>query len=590
MSQKIMGIDLGTTFSCIGVMKGGKVQLINIDGQLTIPSVVGFPTDGGILCGHTAKTLQESNVENTIYDMKRMIGKRFNSNEINQLNTNFPFTILKDNNNDEYAPIMIEVNENEKKVKYTPEEISSKILNHLTKYAMKKFEKNGNEPEIDAVITVPAAFNENQRKQTKIAGSIANLNVIGIINEPSAAAISYFYDDDCKLKESIKGKVLVFDVGGGTFDISILELDANVSTSVIATVSGSWGDPNLGGEDFNNDLYNHCLCIIPESDNLTNFEKDDIRNKCVKIKEWLSFSKSAPFVFRRKQYNIKRSEFEELINKHLIKIEETLQTALRKALCYPKDIYKVLLVGGSTKIPAIQDVIKRFFANEIKENKNLISESENADTAIARGATIYAHFLSDNDTTNSFKLVDVTPLRLGIANDKNVFSEIIEANRRIPCAKEQLYTTTKDNLTEIDIIVLQGSSDLADHNTTIGKFKLSGLPSKPKGYVQIKCKFKLNNNGMLQVEAEDANNKDTMKRICIDREKLFKQNNCNHDKSAPPNSTSNNTSNGDNNNNKNNNNDDKSAPSNNTSNGDNNNNKNNNNDDKSAPSNNTSNG
>ncbi|MFZ7125179.1 MAG: molecular chaperone DnaK [Desulfobacterales bacterium] len=489
---KIIGIDLGTTNSCVAVMEAGDAKVItNAEGGRTTPSVVAVSEGGERLVGQIARRQAITNPENTVFGVKRLIGRKFDSPEVQQDIKILPYKIEKASNGD--------VRINIRGKQYSPAEISSFILSNIKKTA----EAYLGETVTDAVITVPAYFNDSQRQATKDAGKIAGLNVQRIINEPTAASLAYGLD---RKKEE---KIAVFDLGGGTFDISILEIGDGVFE-----VKATNGDTHLGGEDFD-------LRII---DYLADeFRKDqgiDVRNDKMalqrlkeaaeKAKMELSTSMETdvnlPFITADasgpKHMNIKitRSRLEALVGALLDKLEGPCRTALKDAGLKPDQIDEVILVGGMTRMPAVQERVKKLFGKE--PNKSV-----NPDEVVAIGAAIQGGVLKGE--VKDVLLLDVTPLSLGIETLGGVMTRLIEKNTTIPTRKSQIFSTAADSQPAVSIHVLQGEREMASNNKTLGRFELVGIPPAPRGVPQIEVTFDIDANGIVNVSAKDlATNKE----------------------------------------------------------------------------------
>ena len=484
--SKVIGIDLGTTNSCVAIMEGGDPKVItNPEGGRTTPSIVAVNDSGERLVGQIAKRQAITNPENTVFGVKRLIGRKFASKEIQDDVKILPYKIEQASNGD--AAISI------KGKSYSPAEVSSYILAFIKKYA----EDYLGEKVTDAVITVPAYFDDNQRQATKDAGKIAGLNVLRIINEPTAASLAYGMD---KKKEE---KIAVFDLGGGTFDISILEIGEGVFE-----VKSTNGDTHLGGEDFDLRVINYLA---------DEFKKDqgiDLRNDKMALQRLKEAAEKAkmelsssvetdvnlPFITADasgpKHLNIKlsRARLESLVSDLLDKLEGPCRTALKDAGLGAKDINEVILVGGMTRMPAVQERVKKIF--EKAPHKGV-----NPDEVVAIGAAIQGAVLKGD--VKDVLLLDVTPLSLGIETLGGVMTKLIEKNTTIPTRKSQIFSTAADNQPAVSIHVLQGEREMAAHNKTLGRFELVGIPPAPRGVPQIEVTFDIDANGIVNVSAKD---------------------------------------------------------------------------------------
>ena len=463
MAKKIIGIDLGTTNSCVSIMENGEVKVIaNAEGSRTTPSVVAFK-NGEIMVGEAAKRQVVTN-KNTVSSIKRHMG-----------------TAHKEHVNDR---------------DYTPEEISAMILQNLKKTA----EAYLGETVTSAVITVPAYFNDSQRQATKDAGKIAGLEVERIINEPTAAALAFGLD-----KLEVEQKVLVYDLGGGTFDVSILDL-ADGTFDVLATA----GDNMLGGDDFDNAVVNHILDTFQKEEGIRlqdNMALSRVKEAAEKAKKDLSGMMqtqiSLPFIAQRDgaplhlEMTLTRAKFDELTRHLVARTEEPVRQALRDAKMQPSDIDQVLLVGGSTRIPAVQESVKRLLGKE--PNKSV-----NPDEVVSMGAAIQGGIIAGD--VKDVVLLDVTPLSLGIETMGGVMTVLIERNTTIPTTKSQIFSTAEDNQPAVDIHVLQGERSMARDNKTLGLFKLDGIDRAPRGVPQIEVTFSIDVNGIVNVKAKDLKN------------------------------------------------------------------------------------
>ena len=481
---KIIGIDLGTTNSCVAVMEGGEPSVINNpEGGRTTPSVVAFTKNDERLVGQPAKRQAVTNPQKTIFSIKRFMGRMFN--EVGTELEEVPYQVEKKKGGN----LAVKVDDKE----YTPPEISAMILQKLKQMA----EEHLGTTVTDAVITVPAYFNDSQRQATKDAGKIAGLNVRRIINEPTAAALAYGMD---KKKDE---KIAVFDLGGGTFDISILELGDGVFE-----VKSTNGDTHLGGDDFDQKVINWIADEFNKSDGI-NLRKDPmalqrLREAAENAKKELSSSKQTdinlPFVTadasgpKHLNITLTRAKFEELVSDLIERTIEPCKKAIKDAGLSAADIDEVILVGGSTRMPKIQEKVKEIFGKE--PNKSV-----NPDEVVALGAAIQGGVLAGD--VDDILLLDVTPLSLGIETLGSVSTKLIERNTTIPTRKSQIFSTAADNQTTVEIHVLQGEREMAIDNKTIGRFHLDGIPSAPRGVPQIEVGFDIDANGILNVSAKD---------------------------------------------------------------------------------------
>jgi len=484
--SKIIGIDLGTTNSCVSIMEAGEPKVItNTEGGRTTPSIVAVTDRGERLVGQIAKRQAITNPENTVFGIKRLIGRKYDSIEVQNDIKILPYKIEKAVNGD--------VQINLKGKHYSPAEISSYILANIKKSA----EEYLGEKVTDAVITVPAYFNDSQRQATKDAGKIAGLNVMRIINEPTAASLAYGLD------KSNEGKIVVFDLGGGTFDVSILEVGEGVFE-----VKATSGDTHLGGEDFDLRLVDY-LADEFKKDQGIDLRKDTmalqrLKEAAEKAKMELSSSMETdvnlPFITADangpKHLNIRitRAKLEALVNDLLDKLEAPCKTAMNDAGLSTRDIDEVILVGGMTRMPAVQERVRRIFGKAPGKNVN-------PDEVVALGAAIQGAVLKGD--VKDVLLLDVTPLSLGIETLGGVMTKLIEKNTTIPAKKSQIFSTAEDNQPAVSIHVLQGEREMASGNKTLGRFELTGIPPAPRGMPQIEVAFDIDANGIVDVSAKD---------------------------------------------------------------------------------------
>ncbi len=483
---KIIGIDLGTTNSVVAVMEGSSPKvLINSSGSRLTPSVVGFTDKGERLVGQIARHQQVTNPENTVFSIKRFMGRRHK--EVSSEEKLVPYKIT--GGPDELVKLKVKDKE------YTPPEISAMVLQDLKKTA----EEYLGEEVTNAVITVPAYFNDSQRQATKDAGKIAGLEVERIINEPTAAALAY------GLEKKKNEKVAVFDFGGGTFDISILDIGDNVF-EVLSTN----GDTHLGGDDLDEVLINHLADEFKKQEGIDLREDpmahQRLKEAAEKAKCELSSQKETtvnlPFITadssgpKHLQITITRSKFEALAESILERLKEPCHKALKDADLSPDDIAEILLVGGSTRVPKVQQIVKDIFKKD--PNKGI-----NPDEVVALGAAIQGAILAGDSSVKDILLLDVTPLSLGIETLGGVMTKLIEKNTTIPTSKKEVFSTAADNQTTVDIHVLQGEREFAKDNRTLGRFQLADIPPAPRGVPQIEVTFDIDANGILNVSAKD---------------------------------------------------------------------------------------
>uniref|UniRef100_A0A8R1DRC6 Heat shock 70 kDa protein C n=1 Tax=Caenorhabditis japonica TaxID=281687 RepID=A0A8R1DRC6_CAEJA len=486
----IIGIDLGTTYSCVGVFKNGRVEIIaNDQGNRITPSYVAFSGDqGDRLIGDAAKNQLTINPENTIFDAKRLIGRFYNDKTVQDDIKHWPFKIVDKSNK---PSVQVKVGSEQKQ--FTPEEVSAMVLTKMKQIAESYL---GHEVK-NAVVTVPAYFNDAQRQATKDAGTIAGLNVVRIINEPTAAAIAYGLD-----KKDGERNILVFDLGGGTFDVSLLTIDNGVF-EVLATN----GDTHLGGEDFDQRVMEYFIKLYKKKSG-KDLRKDNravqkLRREVEKAKRALSTQHQTKIeiesLFDGEDFSetLTRAKFEEL-NMDLFRATlKPVQKVLEDADMKKVDVHEIVLVGGSTRIPKVQQLIKDFF------NGKEPSRGINPDEAVAYGAAVQGGVIGGVENTGDLVLLDVNPLTMGIETVGGVMAKLISRNTVIPTKKSQVFTTAADSQSAVSIVIYEGERPMVKDNHKLGNFDLTGIPPAPRGVPQIEVTFEIDVNGILHVSAED---------------------------------------------------------------------------------------
>ncbi len=497
--SKILGIDLGTTNSAMAVVEGGEPKIIeNKEGNRTTPSMVAIAKSGEQLAGQSAKRQAVTNPENTLFSVKRLIGRRFEDTEVQEVQKHVPYKIVKDSKNDGVKVVMGDK-------EYTPQEIAAMVLRKLKADAEDKLGETISE----AVITVPAYFNDSQRQATKDAGEIAGLAVRRIINEPTAAAFAYGFN---KAKQD--QKIAVYDLGGGTFDISILEVDFSDDGENTVEVKATNGDTHLGGDDFDHAIINY---IVEEfkKDQGVDLSKDPLAQQ--RIKEAAEKAKielstateteiNQPFITQNEAgpvhlvMKMTRAKLEALVDDLITRSLKPCEQALKDSGFSKGDIHEIVMVGGMTRMPLVQKKVEEFFGK--KPNVSV-----NPDEVVALGAAVQAGVLQGD--VKDVLLLDVTPLSLGLETLGGVMTKLIEKNTTIPTSKSQTFSTAADSQPSVEIHVLQGEREMAHDNKTLGRFVLDGIPPAPRGTPQIEVSFDIDANGILNVKAMDkATNKE----------------------------------------------------------------------------------
>lgn len=513
-----IGIDLGTTYSCVAIWRGNAVEVIaNDQGNRTTPSSVAF-TATERLVGEAAKNQASENPTNTVFDAKRLIGRKFSDKIVQDDIKLWPFKVVEA----EHNKPKIQVTFKGEIKTFSAEEISAMILVKMKETA----EAFLGQTVVNAVITVPAYFNDSQRQATKDAGSIAGLSVKRIINEPTAAAIAYGLNKNAHERDETN--ILIFDLGGGTFDVSILTLEEGVFE-----VKATAGNTHLGGEDFDNKLVVWCIkefCRKNKDVTPTHFSKNPramrrLRTACERVKRQLSTETLVNFDLENLiegldgSFSLTRARFEDLCGQYFRDCLVPVETVLKDSELKKEDIHEVVLVGGSSRIPKVQELISGFFGGK------LLNKSINPDEAVANGAAVQAFILTGGRSaeTEDLILLDVTPLSLGLEAQGGIMATIIKRNATIPCSKSQVFSTAIDNQDAVNVAVYEGERAFAAENVMLGRFELKNIPPAPRGVPQIKVNFNLDANGILNVSAEDTSGHKSSITISNDKGRLTKE-------------------------------------------------------------------
>eukprot|EP00938_MAST-03A_sp_MAST-3A-sp1_P003079 g3079.t1 len=501
MNKIAIGIDLGTTYSCVGLWReslDGVEILANESGHKTTPSYVAFTSEGERLIGESAKNQVALNPRNTVFDAKRLIGRKFSDPIVQRDIQHWSFKVVREDEKSDNPLIEVEVQGKQVR-RFTPQEISSMVLSKMRSVVERVVQCEVKQ----AVITVPAYFSDSQRKATKDAGTIAGLDVLRIINEPTAAAIAYGLD-----KQNVEGttNVLIFDLGGGTFDVSLLSIQKGVFE-----VKATAGDTHLGGEDFDNNVVEHFVKLFKRKNRGKDISKNQramrrLRTACERAKRQLSAATQTYLevdaLFEGIDFSatLTRAKFEELNLKLFKSTIFPVKRVLRDAKMPLRDVHEVVLVGGSTRIPRVQSLLQEFFCGK------RLNKSINQDEAVAYGATVQAAILLgiDSTKTENVLLLDIAPLSVGIQTAGGVMTKIIRRNTTVPATETQIFSTNKDDQDGVDVLIFEGEREMCKDNNFIGKFSLEGIPPMLRGVPQIEVTFEINTNGILEVSAVET--------------------------------------------------------------------------------------